>query len=289
MILQTPDPEAFGAALVTGWTQLGIDESFKGAVILKAAYDLTDPGGGDPFGMALAGDPARAAVVYADEGDPLLNGGGNPVDFDLRYEADIALEKERTDIVVAGYVSGTTDGAVVIGGQQWMRRDTSVVKVNDAARNLFGWQSKPSDLRRISVPSDFEPEPGDQLPPNYGPLFNNFYRRGDGFSTPANRNTQPLPAGAVVEVHKSADASDAAPFRFVLPALAYHARYRAYCGHGPDEAPHWRIGQIGALRPDTLLVWPDALQATILWRTTWAWDAAPGETYRKIQIFEGSG
>ena len=289
MIIQPPDPQAFGAALVTGWTQAGGVESFRGAVILKAAYDLTDPGGDAPFEMAPVSDAARSAIVYADEGDELVDGDDQPVGFDLRYEADIALEKARTDIVVAGYVSGTTDGAVVIGGQQWMQRASTVVKVDDAARNLFGWQSKSASPRRISVPSDFEPAPGDQLPPNYGPLFNNFYRRGGGFTTPANRNTQPLPSGAIVEVHKSADASDAAPFRFTLPDLAYHARYRVYCGHGPDEAPHWRIGAIGALRPDTLMLWPDDLQATILWRTAWAWDAEPEENYRKIQIFEGSG
>ena len=317
MIIQVPETQAFGAALVVGWTQSAGAEALKGAVILKAAYDLTGTGGAEPFEMTPANDPARSDIVYADEGVILFEDGGavheiamedlrrddagavffeiggtaHPVaeadGFDLTYEADIALGKARTDIVVAGHTSGTKSGAVAIAGSQWIRRN-EVDKQGDTARNLFGWLPKSESPRRLTVPDDFRPEEGDRLPADYGSRFNNFHRRGGGFSTPANRNRNPLPSRALVEVHKSADGSDAEPFAFVLPDLGYRARYRAYCGHGPDEAPYWRIGEIGTLRPDTLIVRPEARQATILWRASWDWGAEPEDTYRKIQILEGS-
>jgi hypothetical protein len=261
--------------------------------------------------MTPANDPARSEVVFADQGvilfddgvvheiavDNLIREDGGAVffeaggsihpiaeatGFDLRYEADSALAKQRTDIVVAGYRAHAANSTVTVSGSVWMRRAAIVTDDRDTDRNLFGWQP------RAVAPRHFPGAPEEPESPDLGPISNNFYRRDTGFSTPGNNNAAPLPSAGEIEIRKPGAPGDGL-FAFALPDLAYHARYRVYCGHGPDEAPYWRIGEIGSLRPDTLIVWPGELRATILWRAAWEWGAEPAEHYRKIQILEGSG
>lgn len=323
MIIQTPDIQPFGAAVVTGLVQSGTTHTRRTTVVLKAAYDLVAVGAG-PRRMAPATDPVRSAIAFADEGtyfftatDLAISDAVVPPDsfglkpppsddedpipiftfdgsefilsevaldlkrsliFDQTYEADIALVKARTDIVVRGFLSAPSAGAVVVDTDIWLRRTLGTPAGPDTNRNLFGWQGR-SESPRWDVDDGHIEEKSTAR-------FSNVYRRGTGFSTPGHRNTALLPSQARIDVHKSTDLSDT-PYSFILPRLDYDARYRVYCGHGPDEAPYWRIGAIGAMRPDTLIVEPDADTAIILWRASWAPDAEPEDSYRAVQILKG--
>lgn len=324
MIIQTPDIQPFGATVVTGPVESDGEETQKITVVLKAAYDLVAAGAG-PRQMVPATDPARSAITFADEGiylftstdpeiaetvvppdsfglKPPASDDENPIPFftldgsefilsavasnleqslifDLTYEADIALVKESTDIVVRGFVAiPSDDGAVAIDTEIWLQRDSSTPADRDTNRNLFGWQGRSESPRREWI--------GGPIEHNSTAKFSNVYRRSIGFSTPDNRNAEPLPSQAQIDVHRLSNGSDTT-YSFILPRLDYDARYRVYCGHGPDEAPYWRIGAIGPMRPDTLIVEPDADTAIILWRAGWAADAEPEDSYRAVQILKG--
>jgi hypothetical protein len=299
MIVQLPAAPHLAAASLTGWTRRvpGAAAVLRGAVVLKAAFDLApDPqaGAGAPLIMVPATDPARAAIMFSDKGAPITDGNGDVIGFDLRYEADTALEKARTDIVVEKWLDDDLGGCVLIDGAIWMQRMNGLnpASGHDAARNLFGWMSKSEEPRQIKTPQTA----GTALPAAYDARFNNVYRRSTGFNTPEDRNTAPLPAGGTVRIcrrHNCGD--DTSPFTFRLPAnLSYTARLRAYCGHGPDTARFWRIAADIPLVPDTLIAEPgpaDASgpRATVLWRANWDYTSESPDTWRLIQVLPGGG
>ncbi len=288
MRIELPSGRPWGAMAMAGTTVTG-GERLSGILVVKAAYRLDGPAGSIRE-MVEQEDPARHALILADEGfgigdAPPPADGGLP---DVTREADIAPEKARTDIAVLGWL-GTDQGAVTVAGDIWMARSPGIPPVRDLGRNLFGFHPRTEERRLLDEDpgawvKGVDPLPV-PLPAPYTAAFQNFYRRSDDFSTPGNRNAAPLPAGAVVSVHQAEDASDAG-YAFRLPQTALAARYRVWCGHGPDLPRHWRIGQIGALRADTLIVDPANDTAEILWRAAWPWTAEDPATYRSIQILE---
>lgn len=292
MIIQTPSSGIFDAAHVTGWSLQGSQEVFKGAIIVKAAYDIIPGVGASPRTLEPAENPDAKSIIFQDVGSIVLDGTTSD-HFDLTYESDIAIEKPRTDIVVQGYIAGTNDGSVSVDGNVWFNRAATVVKVEDTARNLFGFQSKTTSPRALGKAVFIPNFPNDAgadnyLPNDYNLNFANFYKREAGFSTPGNRNVNRLTSGSVINIHKTTNQSDTA-YSVTLPAYSLTARYRTYCGHGLDQAPYWRIVELGDLELDTLIVAPDDHTATLLWRSSWRWDQHPPDTYRKIQIFQVGG
>lgn len=300
MRIELPDTQPFAAMLLQGIGRAGGAEVPRATILVKAAYDLVEADGLRV--MVPVADPDRLDIVMADMGTTRTGPGIGDHDddpdtppeememtfFDVTYEADVALEKARTDIVVAGHVDAAPpEGLVLVAGETWLRRDGAPIDSSDLAGNLFGWMPRLETGRAIVVVDDFKPdfEDGPVLPPAYDPAFNNFYRRSSGFSTPGSRNTTPLPPGAVVSVHQRLDQSDT-PYRAMVPETALTARYRVYCGHGPDKPRNWRIGSIGTLNADTLILRPDANAAQILWRASWNWLAEDPAAYRSIQIVE---
>ena len=300
MRIELPDTQPFAAMLLRGTGRAGGAEVPLATILVKAAYDLVEEGGLRV--MVPVVDPDRRDIVVADMGTTRTGPGigdhdddpDTPPDamemtfLDVTYEADVALEKARTDIVVAGHVDAVPpEGLVLVAGEVWLRRDGAPTDSADLAGNLFGWMPRLEPGRAITIADDFAPDftNGPVLPPAYDPAFNNVYRRTPGFSTPGDRNTAPLPPGATVSVHRRLDQSDA-PYRVALPDTALTARYRVHCGHGPDTPRHWRIGSIGTLNADTLILRPDANAAEILWRASWDWLAEDPAAYRSIQITE---
>lgn len=317
MIVDTPDTGTFGAAVIAGTPGGPGPSAARFGVVMKAAYDLV-PGGAAARIMVQAEAADRAGIVFADAGvmtfvsqppEPAISVTVTPADFtvkpwptasdpatqvlavaglefelseiaqndhqqlsfDVTYEADVALAKNRTDIVVAGFVTATDAGAVVVNGTTWLRRTPPPTGDADSARNLFGFQPRTAPPRVSALGNSAD--------------FANFHRRGDGFSAPGNGG--PLPSGGLVEIYQDSDTSGDPDYAFGLPDLSHSARLRVYCGHGPDVAPHWRIVPLADPRPDTLIVHPAANRAEILWRTDFAADLAPADTYRKIQIRQG--
>lgn len=294
MISLLPDPGTYGATVVTGLTATGTGASrtefLLGAAVVRASFDLmTDPGGGDVLVAVQSDDPARYAVRMADDGVVTKDTNGHITDFDFLRESDIAVEKARTDIVVEGFTSGAAGGVVRVDGTDWLSRSHTAAAGEDTAGNLFGWQWRSEDPRALSdvvVPQ--------KLPPDYAPVFNNFYRRTTGFGAPGN--AAPLPAGGLVEVFRTDTATDT-PFAFRLPGITLSARLRVACDDCPDVAPRWRIADVLPMRLDTLVVAPapDAAHperpqgtAALLWRATWTWDDYPKDRLRAVQILRGS-
>ncbi len=265
------------AISLTGWTRRPGDGGpvLRGALVLKGRFRLDAPDG-DPGAPLVARPGAASEIVVADQGVP-ADGG-----YDLRYEADIALEKEHADVVVQGWHS-TAGGCVGIAGENWLSRpaDPALTADPDTARNLFGWLSKTHPDRAVAVVRK------DPLPDAYRPRFNEFSRTGAGFTRPTTKAQ--LPAGATVTVsRRPCGTADPEPFTFRLPAsLAHTARLRAYCGHGPDKAPRWRIVGAVPLVPDTLVVAPADPAATVLWRGSWRHDLVPDEHWRAVDVLAG--
>lgn len=281
------------AISLTGWTRPveGTSPAKRGVVVLKGAFTLS----GAP-GEALETEPAAAPpeIVVADEGAviPDEDEDRSPKDFDLRYEADTALEKAHADVVVKGWVGSSTGGldapgspgaavaTVNIAGDVWARRTVGLPGPDaDTGRNLFGWLSKARSPRRIEAPKK------QPVPDSYHAGFNNFSRRGPDFSAPSQAG---LPDGAEVTVRKSTAGGTSTDFAFRLPAsLAHTARLRAYCGHGVDKPRRWRVVERIPMLPDTLIVDPEASAVTILWRAGWSLDLAPGEAWRMVEVLPG--
>lgn len=317
MIVETPDKGTFGAAVIAGVPDGLGPSAARFGIVMKAAYDLVADGSG-PRVMVQANAADRAGIVFADAGvmtfeseapEPVISATVTPADFtvkpwptatdpekqvlavaglefevseiagsdhqelsfDVTYEADVALAKNRTDIVVEGFLTATDAGAVVVNGTTWLLRTPPPAGDADSARNLFGFQQR-TRATRVSTAGDTSD-------------FANYHRRGDGFSAPGNAG--PLPSGGLVEIHQDSDTSGDPDYAFTLPDLTHGARLRVYCGHGPDVAPHWRIVPLADPRPDTLIVHPGTHRAEILWRTDFAADLNPADTYRKIQIRQG--
>jgi hypothetical protein len=338
MMVQVPENQLYGSALVMGLTQIGTTESLRMAIILKAAYDIENPTGGARQ-MTPADDPSRVGIVFADQGehifidaggvdrviqaDALLkvsadengdavpntftaadigkvyfefNGGNHLVEteaanqhflFDLHYEADIALDKARADIVVKGHRSGTTDGSVVVAGDVWLTRNPTPSPRRDVSRNLFGWHPKTQADRNAGLSTSYDPHNDGDLPIGFASKHNNFHRNGDQFSFTGDVAAQ-LPSTAQVDVFKTADASGEA-YSFSLPEFDLTARYRFHDGAMPDHEHCWPATEIGPMRADTLIVEPDDNRATILWRASWAADAQPFDAYRRVEITHGGG
>jgi hypothetical protein len=272
-----PATTHLAAISLTGWTRRAGDGGpvLRGALVLKGRFSLDAPAG-DPGAPLVATPAAAPELVLADRGSVVTGG------YDLVYEADIALEKEHADVVVQGWRS-TVGGCVGIAGANWLSRpaDTALTADPDTARNLFGWLSRTHPDRAVPV------VPKVPLPDAYRPRFNHFSRNGAGFTRPAT--TAQLPAGATVTVSRTpCGTPDPSPFTFRLPAsLAHTARLRAYCGHGPDKAPRWRIVGEVALIPDSLIVAPAERAATVLWRASWRHDLVPDEQWRAVDVLAG--
>lgn len=284
MNLLVPDDQVFGSALVSGWVQNGGPETLRMTVVLKTAYDIVENGAA-PRVLVPAVEEERAEIVYADDG-ALIDVDGTPT-FDVSYEADIALEKARADVVVLGYMPDAAetlvDGTVRIDNVGWLSRN-AVERTRDSARNLFGFQPRMKVSRKIAVASDFIPSEGNLLPPSYSRSFNNFHRRGIGFTFVA---AEQLPSGGLVEVNRTIDQSDTA-YSFILPDLDLTARYRHHNGVMSDHAHCWHTTELGQVPADTLIVSPDDNHATIVWRTGWVADAQAFDAYRRVEISRGA-
>jgi len=282
MNLQLPDPKSYGGAVLTGWTvaSAGGAESLSGVIVVKAAYDLVDNGGAQRV-MVRSSNLERSAIVFQDVGGPAGQG------YHLQREADIALQKARVDIVVTGWGGSSTHGWVKIDSDDWVSRTAASSAVGDVATNLFGWHSRTDTPRKIDTDSLFMPQPGDQLPPQYAPMFNNFYRRSLGFDVPDADKTQALPSGKIVDISSTA-AGNEKTYSFRLPDLRLKARLRAWCGDCEDAPKRWCIVDTIALIPDTLIVDPDSHTAEILWRGRFDWNAVGDGAWRLAQVMEGS-
>ncbi len=340
MIVQVPDNQLYGSALISGWTQSGSSETLRLAVVLKAAYLIVPDGAGgrvlEPtkdetdvqiiyedvgaFKYTTPADeieiipPSSFGTVEVDEDDNvtppefapsnkgeaffefdgsnfLVDGltAAHKFEFDLEYEADIAIEKARTDIVVKGFVSDTGDGALQVDGDAWLRRAAPPEHTIDETKNLFGLQPKTENGRSLAN-TNFTFTDENRLPSNFSSEFNNFYRRSTGYSTPDNRVADPLSSHALVEIFGVADPDrnatppDVPSYIFTLPDLNRAARYRFHDGTLPDHEHCWRTAEIGPMRADTLIVAPDNDRATVLWRASWSANEKPLDSYRRVEI-----
>lgn len=327
MNVDLPTSGTHAALVLAGATQTGTVEAAEMAVVLKAAYDLIDDGAGvhdfvpagDPDRSALvlsdqgthlftdaSGTHTIPPVAFGTESDdhPTHPGaaffdhsgvrhyvnelaGAERLEFDLLREADLALDKARTDIVVEGLGGAAALGAVQVDGQTWLTRAATTPPARDTNRNLFGWQSRTEPPRQGVLSNTFDPATQGALPDGDTAVFNNVYRRSTGFATPGNRNTAALPSDALVEVFLNDTASGSPTFAARLPKLARAMRLRLFCGHGPDLAARWRILPRPDLTPDTLVLRPESRTAEVVWRGRWPAALASADRYRAVQIREG--
>jgi hypothetical protein len=286
MITLLPEPGTYGATVVAGLVNTGDEdptndvppEKMRGVVVLKATYDLEANGAG-PRRPVLAGGTAPHAIRFSDV-DPVVV-DDQVVGTVFVAEADIALEKARTDIVVEGLIAGSDGGLVKINGTVWLQRDKGAAPDGDVATNLFGWHGRGEDNRKLSVGAWVKAPPGDWLPPVNTAHFNNFYRRSDKFTAPGN--VVPLPLGGTVVINNKVDETGTS-YSFTLPTDNFSARVRTFCGDCPDKPNRWCIAEAFALVPDTLIVKPAANTATVIWRGGWDWDSHPTESYRAVEI-----
>jgi hypothetical protein len=294
VIVQLPPAPHLAAASLTGLTRRDTDPGsvLRGAVVVKAAFDLETRPGAAP-GAPRAAVPRRAAtaIEYADDGSKIVDPDERDLEkkeqgigFDLRYEADTALEKLWTDIVVAGWMQEEYGGCVRVNGVVWRKRQSGLPAERDTERNLFGWLSKTEAPRCLKKSGD---SVKGELPTNYDPGFSNFSRRGHGFSSAGDHHKAPLPSYGTVAIFATYAGRGDPSYAFILPDLALTARLRAYCGHGYDRAAYWRIVGTVPLRADTLIVYPDQDRATVLWRASWDHDLVAPETWRLVQILPG--
>lgn len=313
MNIQLPDPKSYGGAVLSGWTVEAENgpETLSGAVIVKAAYDIT--GAPNATGsMVRSTDSSRFAIAFEDIGTKTIDTKNNsdPEDdvvtaFAYRRDSDIALQKARVDIAVAGWGGNgaAISGQVRIDNAIWLSRASNAHETDDdhglkdIKANLFGWHARGEDGRKLDVPDTFEPkfpelptDVPDTLPPKYVPVFNNFFRRNTpAFSAIAVSQAQALPSGKTVKVTQTSSGSDTV-FSFVLPQLAMKARLRAWCGDCPDKPERWCIKQMIALTPDTLIIDPVTRRAEILWRGRFGWNGPDGVpvAWRQAQVMEGA-
>lgn len=302
MNIQLPDPKSYSGAVLSGWTvnQTGGAETMTGTIIVKAAYDLVDQGG-SPRIMNRVATAQRHAIIFQDSGSTVTDtqGTADPADdkvvgFNITREADIALQKARADIVVKGWGEAGAAGEIRVDNASWFTRDKAATSIyRDVTTNLFGWQSRTESPRNTNTADtfkpDFEPPVIDTLPPEFGPMFNNVYRRSAGFTAIAAESAKSLPSGKRVTITKTTQSSTQT-YRLDLPDLAMKARLRAWCGDCPDRPERWCIKGMIALMPDTLIVDPVAHQAEIIWRGLFDWNAPDGKpiAWRLAQIMEGA-
>lgn len=274
-------------------------DSARAALVLadEGCHLYTDANGAEhvvpaaAFAVASAGDPDHPGAAYfllgakrhyvADLSSP------STLDFDLVREADLALDKAFSDIVVEGLSQTTTGAAVTVDGSIWFVRAPETARRRDTDRNLFGWQGRTEPPRSTVLSQTYDRDHDGALPHGDTAVFNNVFRRSTGFSAPDGRNQAPLPSGGLVRVFLNQAATGAAAFAVRLPALAMAMRLRVYCGHGPDQAPRWRILPRPNLVPDTLVLRPQKRTAEILWRGRWPAALSPTDTYRAVELRGG--
>jgi hypothetical protein len=302
MNIQLPDPQSFSGAVLSGWTvtQTGGSETMTGTVIVKAAYDVADTGGPSRM-MSRVNSPQRCAIVFQDSGTIVKDdqGTADPADdevigFNVTREADIALQKARADIVIKGWGEAGAEGEINVDGINWFTRASTAAAAGyaDVTTNLFGWHSRTESPRKIDTPAsfkpDFDPPVIDTLPPQFGPAFNNVYRRSAGFGAIAAAQAKSLPSAKTVVITKKKN-SAVQTYRLELPNLAMKARLRAWCGDCPDKPERWCIKGMIALTPDTLIVDPVVHQAEIIWRGLFDWNGPDGQpvAWRVAQVMEG--
>lgn len=302
MNIQLPDPKSYSGVVLSGWTvnQTGGAETMTGTVIVKAAYDLISQGS-SPRIMNRVATAQRHAITFQDSGSTVTDtqATADPADdkvvgFNITREADIALQKARADIVVKGWGEEGAAGEIRVDGASWFTREGSATSnYPDVATNLFGWHSRTESPRKTSTSQSFKPdfdEPAiDALPPEFGPLFNNVYRRSAGFSAIAAASAKSLPSGKTVAISKTKN-GPVQTYNLALPNLAMKARLRAWCGDCPDKPERWCIKGTIALSPDTLIVDPIAHQGEILWRGLFDWNGPDGKpiAWRLAQVMEGA-
>lgn len=281
--MKVETPSRYVGALVTGLVRSGGIERLHAAVVIKASYELVETGVNTYRAAPL---PDSDPIMFADEGTtyPKTIDGQTYTLFDTRYEADIAVEKARADIIVEGWLNPARQGAVLVDGALWMTRNGAGTDP-DTRRNLFGWQPKMQGGRKPTIPEDFVPTPGAQLPPGYTPSFNNAHRRGAPFSVTGAIRAE-IARDAHIEIHRTANHSDDNPLSISLNMAPMKARYRTYCGHGPDKPHIWAITALPRPRLDTVILAPDSDGLTAIWRTGFDPAANDASAYRAIQIFE---
>lgn len=282
-----PAQNNLSASLACGKVQRGAPDRL--ALVLKASYDLGQP----------QSDGIRPAVP-AGTPEPVAEADQTPSGFGTGAQCELSLRKLRCDMVVAGWLSTPAtpvrgmEGYVRVAGLDWLTRSTpdaaQVPSEGDAVRNLFGWQPRDLDPRRLNPnPQDDDP----LLPDNYSADFENCYRRsaaGPVFATPANRNTGSVPAATLIELAQwvHGHAAEAVTYRLRTPAFPdYAAQLRAWCGHGPDKARFWSVAGRIALRCDTLVLHPAAGRVRLLWRCDWDRELVNPAHWRAVQVLEG--
>ena len=313
MNIQLPDPKSYGGAVLNGWTVEAENgaETMSGAIVVKAAYDIA--GAPNTTGsMVRSTDGNRFAIVFEDVGIKTINtkNTSDPADdvvtaFAYERDSDIALQKARVDIAVAGWGGNgaAVSGQVRVDGTIWHSRASNAHEADndhgskDIKANLFGWHSRGEEGRKLDVATTFLPtfptkptDTPDTLPPKYVPVFNNFFRRNAGsFSSIPAAQAQALPSGKTVRITQTLNGSDTV-LAFDLPDLAMKARLRAWCGDCPDKPERWCIKGTISLTPDTLIVDPVARQADILWRGRFGWNGPDGNpvAWRLAQVMEGA-
>ena len=135
-----PASTAFLTGPITGGT--------RATVVARTAYQLIATTG-DRAMIAQPADHADHQIIFSDQYDPTplpsewVDGDGDPVTpiYNQLWEADIALEKSRPDVVVIGYVDNDLDSASIqINGAPWQSRTSIGIDLTgDVSDNLFGW------------------------------------------------------------------------------------------------------------------------------------------------------
>lgn len=302
MNIQLPNPKEYDGVVLNGWTvgAAGGPETLSGAIIVKCAYDIS-PVPNAPGAMVRSSNRARFAISFEDAGIKTIDNKGTAdtkddvvTDFAYERDSDIALQKAQVDIAVKGWGGLGTSGDIRIDNVNWYSRTTADGDLKgDMTTNLFGWHPRDEDNRNPDVAESFKPKfpplPVDTLPPEYGPVFNNFHRRSTGIGPTAAGSAAALPSGKVVAINKT-NASGSESLTFRLPDMALKARLRAWCGDCPDKPERWCIKGTIALSPDTLIVDPVANQAEILWRGSFNWNGPDGKPveWRLAQVMEGA-
>lgn len=300
-----PTADGYSGIFITGFRRSEGATQLIGSVIIKRAY-VVDVG-------TLVPEPGGEAIRLSDQVDPPIDPDDLPFPEnpppdprDVLHEADIAAYKPRADLIVKAHL-GAGGGQVRVGGATWLTRSEAGVADQDddpdAHRHLFGWEPRASTRRRDEAgahtaddpptyPNTLPPvwpiPPGqpeaDPLPPGYENAFLNAHRRtGGGFTAATGAS---IPNAVAVEIFQTEDAADTVyDFELDLPELT--ARYFTWGGRGPDRETRWCPVDLGALRPDTLVVTPDEDRAYVLWRAVWGYEDHPADRYRRLVVTEG--
>lgn len=294
MIITLPPQPHLAATLAAGPMAPAPNHQGRYALILKGAYLLAEPEDTGIRALIPDPDPTHAAIGFAD--DP---GTGQ--------QSDLALGKEYCDIAVAGWLrtpaanSRGMHGHIRVNTHSWFTRSvtaaTELPGDADAAAHLFGWQPRSAPPRALNTDENSEET---TLPADYTLGFENFHRRSPNptpaghspiFDAETARLRGAVPAGSEISISQWEHAApgELEQLRVRTPAtLALTAQLRAWCGHGPDRARHWKIVDRLSLRCDTLIIYPAAQRAALLWRCAWDAQLVPPPHWRKVQVLEGS-